>query len=100
MGRRDLRALVENMRLRLAPRRLHPLRSRHTQDSRHNLVVLFILCAVAVADAAPARPKIEPLTFWNEPGAANPVRPPETAPWPPRNPQSREAWAETAMLED
>ncbi|MEO6463191.1 MAG: HEAT repeat domain-containing protein, partial [Candidatus Eisenbacteria bacterium] len=55
-------------------------------------LVLLALCTLPAPTGAG--------TLWNPPGIAAPERPPEHAPWPPRDPASREAWAEIAMLED
>ena len=64
---------------------------------RQNLLSCLLL---AVAFPAFAADPITPLTPWNEPGLAAPVRPLGLAPWPPKDPAAREAWAEIAMLED
>ena len=57
------------------------------------LLALFL--ALPAAAAGP-----DPLTTWNEPGLAAPVRPLGLAPAPPKDKDAREAWAEIAMLED
>jgi cyclophilin family peptidyl-prolyl cis-trans isomerase/HEAT repeat protein len=68
-----------------------------TRIFRRCLIFLLLLSA---GPALAASPKLEPLTLWNEPGKAAPARPAELAPWPPKDPAAREAWAEIAMLED
>ncbi len=60
--------------------------------------------ALCFASAAPRR-TIAALAIWSAFGAAGtagaaPGPPPDHAPWPPRDPEAREAWAEIAMLED
>jgi len=60
------------------------------------LCFMFLTASIPAFAATP----ITPLTTWNEPGTAAPVRPLGLAPWPPKDPAAREAWAEIAMLED
>jgi len=61
---------------------------------------LFSVLLLSASIPAFAATPITPLTTWNEPGVAAPVRPLGLAPWPPKDPAAREAWAEIAMLED
>ncbi len=75
--------------------RFRGLRTSGRRALRLALPALLLWCSVAAAAS-----RIQPLTHWNEPGTAAPTPSRGIAPWPPRDPSSREAWAEIAMLED